>query len=83
MTNQAKRSYGPIEKKEEAPDPEALERGDIPMSFVDHLGEFRSRLLICVIVLLILTIGGFVFSDELLYFINKPYHGYRFEAERL
>ncbi len=61
------------EKEEEAADPEALARGDTPMSFVDHLGEFRSRLLICVIVFMILIIAGFVFSDELLYFINKPY----------
>jgi len=62
------------EKKEnEEIDPEALHRGDIPMSFVDHLGELRSRIIISIIVLFILTIAGFAFSDELLYFINKPY----------
>ncbi|MBN1496469.1 MAG: twin-arginine translocase subunit TatC [Spirochaetes bacterium] len=61
------------EKKEEEIDPEALERGDVPMSFVDHLGEFRSRLLISIIFILILTIAGFIFSDHLLYFINRPF----------
>lgn len=60
-------------KEEEEIDPEALERGDVPMSFVDHLGEFRSRLLISIIVIIILTIAGFIFSDHLLYFINRPF----------
>jgi sec-independent protein translocase protein TatC len=60
-------------KEEEDIDPEAIERGDIPMSFVGHLGELRSRLIMSVIVFFILTVAGFVFSDELLYFINKPY----------
>jgi len=63
-----------IDKKEdEEVDPAALDRGDIPMSFVDHLGEFRSRLMIIIIFMVILTIAGFVFSDELLYFVNKPF----------
>lgn len=63
-----------VEKKEdEEIDPEATDRGDIPMSFVDHLGELRSRIIISIIVFFILTVAGFIFSDELLYFINKPY----------
>ncbi len=57
----------------EETDPEALERGDVPMSFVDHLGEFRSRILISLITFFILTVAAFVFSDQLLYVINKPY----------
>lgn len=61
------------ENKEEEIDPEAFARGDVPMSFVDHLGEFRSRLLMCALFFLILTVAGFVFSDELLAFINKPF----------
>ena len=62
------------EKKEnEEIDPEAIDRGDIPMRFVDHLGELRSRIIISVIVFFILTVAGFIFSDELLHFINKPY----------
>lgn len=60
-------------KEEVVVDPEAVSRGDIPMSFVDHLDEFRSRILISLITLVVLTIAAFVFSDELLYFINKPY----------
>ncbi len=67
-----------IQKTDEAEgpeevDPEALERGDVPMSFVDHLGEFRSRILIIFITFFILTVAAFIFSDELLYVINKPY----------
>ncbi len=54
-------------------DPEALNRGDIPMSFVDHLDEIRSRILITLITFIILTVAAFVFSDELLYVINKPF----------
>jgi sec-independent protein translocase protein TatC len=54
-------------------DPEALERGDVPMSFVDHLDEIRSRILISIITFVILTVAAFVFSDELLFVINKPF----------
>ena len=54
-------------------DPEALERGDTPMSFVDHLDEIRSRILITLITFVILTVAAFVFSDELLYVVNKPF----------
>ncbi|MBN2158266.1 MAG: twin-arginine translocase subunit TatC [Spirochaetes bacterium] len=61
------------QEKEEEIDPEAEERGDIPMSFVDHLDELRSRILISAIVFFILTVAGFIFSDELLAFINKPF----------
>ena len=61
------------QKDNEEIDPEAIGRGDIPMNFVDHLGELRSRIIISIIVFFILTIAGFVFSDELLHFINKPY----------
>ncbi len=69
-----KQGQNEVKKEEpEEPDPEALARGDVPMSFVDHLGEFRSRILISFITFVILTVAAFVFSDELLYFINKPY----------
>ncbi|HOT45983.1 MAG TPA: twin-arginine translocase subunit TatC [Spirochaetota bacterium] len=54
-------------------DPEALERGDMPMSFVDHLDEIRSRILISIITFFVLTVAAFVFSDELLYVVNKPF----------
>lgn len=54
-------------------DPEAAARGDIPMSFVDHLDEIRSRILISLITFVILTVAAFVFSDELLFVINKPF----------
>lgn len=61
------------EKDEEEIDPVALSRGDRPMGIIDHLNEFRSRLMSIVLSLLIGTIVGFVFSDELMAVINKPF----------
>ncbi|MGB4269785.1 MAG: twin-arginine translocase subunit TatC [Spirochaetota bacterium] len=54
-------------------DPDALRRGDRPMNIVDHLDEFRSRLLIVLVTVIALTVLGFYFSDILLYAINKPF----------
>ncbi len=54
-------------------DPDALRRGDKPMNIVDHLDEFRSRLLIVLVTIIVLTVLGFYFSDILLDAINKPF----------
>ncbi|MCX8122944.1 MAG: twin-arginine translocase subunit TatC [Spirochaetes bacterium] len=54
-------------------DPEALRRGDKPMNIVEHLDEFRSRLLIVLVTVIALTVLGFYFSDILLNAINKPF----------
>jgi len=54
-------------------DPDALRRGDKPMNIVDHLDEFRSRLLIVLVTVIVLTVLGFYFSDFLLDAINKPF----------
>ncbi len=54
-------------------DPDALRRGDKPMNIVDHLDEFRSRLLIVLVTVILLTVLGFYFSDILLDAINKPF----------
>lgn len=54
-------------------DPDALRRGDKPMNIVDHLDEFRSRLLIVLVTVIVLTVLGFYFSDILLDAINKPF----------
>jgi sec-independent protein translocase protein TatC len=51
----------------------ARERGDIPMSLVGHLDEFRSRFLFSLISILVITLLSFFFSDQLLYVINRPY----------
>ncbi len=61
-----------IEPEEEV-DPAALHRGDLPMTLVDHLDEFRSRLLVTLVTLIVLTIGCFFFSDFLLEIINRPF----------
>lgn len=54
-------------------DPAAKERGDIPMSLIGHLDEFRSRFLVSLVTIVVITLVSFFFSDQLLYIINKPY----------
>jgi len=64
----------PVKKPpEEDVEPEALERGDHPMSVVDHLSEMRSRLLVSLIVIVVCTVAGFYFSDYLMHIINQPF----------
>ncbi|HSV98310.1 MAG TPA: twin-arginine translocase subunit TatC [Spirochaetota bacterium] len=59
--------------EETAIDPDARTRGDIPMSLVSHLDEFRSRFLVSLLTVFIIMIVGFFFSDYILAVINKPY----------
>jgi len=59
--------------KDEPIDPSALARGDEPMTIVEHLNELRSRLLIVFSSFFIITCIAFYFSDQLVYFINKPF----------
>lgn len=54
-------------------DPEALERGDKPMTIVEHLNELRSRLLIILSALIIIMIATFGFSDYVIMFIARPF----------
>ncbi len=54
-------------------DPDALNRGDEPMSVVDHLDEFRSRILIVLSAVIIFSVVGFYFADYLVQFINQPF----------
>lgn len=54
-------------------DPESLSRGDVPMGVIDHLDEFRSRLLIILGTIIIFTVAGFFFSDYLLMVLTKPF----------
>ncbi len=54
-------------------DPEALERGDEPMTLVDHLAELRSRLIIIAVTLIIAAIVGFYLSDYLLKVVQAPF----------
>jgi len=64
-----------IVKKEEPAEYEvtAVDRGDAPMTMVNHLDEFRSRILKCLSSVIILTIAAFAFSDTLLDFIISPF----------
>ncbi len=54
-------------------DPEALQRGDMPMTLVGHLDEFRGRFLKVLVTVVVLTIVGFFFSDYMLQMVNKPF----------
>jgi sec-independent protein translocase protein TatC len=60
-------------QKEEEIDPRALDRGDVPMTVVGHLDELRSRLIISLITIVILTVGAFIFSDEVLTYLTHPF----------
>jgi len=62
----------PVEENDHV-DPAALERGDNPMSLVGHLDEFRSRFLVSLITIVVITLGAFFFSDYLLDVLNRPY----------
>jgi sec-independent protein translocase protein TatC len=48
------------------------------MSFLDHLEEFRSRLIKCLVAVLMFSIAAFFFSDKLIDFIAKPLPGVYF-----
>lgn len=61
------------EKEVEEIDPEALARGDEPMSIVGHLDELRSRVLIILASFMVITAIAFYFSDILVYYVNKPF----------
>jgi sec-independent protein translocase protein TatC len=54
-------------------DPNALERGDTPMSLVGHLDEFRSRLLVSMVTIIVIALASFIFSEEILNIIERPY----------
>jgi len=46
---------------------------DSSMTVVEHLDEMRSRVIWVLLSIIIFTIIGFVFSDQIVNFINKPF----------
>lgn len=54
-------------------DSKAVERGDVPMSVVAHLGEFRSRIIIILSLFIAFMFIAFGFSDYIVNFINMPF----------
>jgi sec-independent protein translocase protein TatC len=46
--------------------------GDKPMSFFDHIGDLRKRLMRAVASLVLCSIGAFVYVDELTLFLKQP-----------
>jgi sec-independent protein translocase protein TatC len=73
----AKKKNDPYESglaKYQETDHSAKERGDKPMSIVGHLNELRSRLIISLVSITVITLAGFFFfSDYILAVINKPF----------
>ncbi|MFO7734657.1 MAG: twin-arginine translocase subunit TatC, partial [bacterium] len=64
----------PVKKEDIDPyELEAIERGDNPMTVVEHLEEFRYRLLVCLTALVVVTIGAFFMSEYILDFISEPF----------
>jgi len=59
--------------EQESVDPAALARGDNPMTVVDHLGEFRSRIIASITALFVTTAVFFGMSDYLVHYIMGPY----------
>ena len=59
--------------KDEPIDPQALARGDKPMTIVGHLDELRSRIIKILISFVVLFFAAFYFSDILIAFINLPF----------
>jgi len=53
-------------------DPDALARGDHPMSIVEHLDEFRNRFLKIFLAFIIFTGVAFYFSDYIIDYMYKP-----------
>lgn len=60
-------------KEIEEIDTDSIDRGDHPMSIVDHLDEFRSRFLKVFLAFIVFTFVAFYFSDSIVYYINKPF----------
>jgi len=57
----------------EKPDPDAIARGDEPMTVVGHLNEMRSRLIRSVLSIIIITLASFFFSEYIMDFLTNPY----------
>lgn len=76
QSKKTKKTEEKLPVKKEDIDPyelEAIERGDNPMTVVEHLEEFRYRLLICLTALVVVTIGAFFMSEYILDFISEPF----------
>lgn len=55
-------------------DNDSWNRGDRPMSIIGHLEELRSRLIISLVTITVITLGSFfLFSEYILNIINRPF----------
>jgi sec-independent protein translocase protein TatC len=62
-----------VADRDEPVDPQALARGDKPMTIIEHLDELRSRFIKILIAFVLLFFTAFYFSDPLIAFINAPF----------
>ena len=42
------------------------------MTFWEHIDELRSRIIFCLISLILLAVAAYFFSEQILNFINRP-----------
>jgi sec-independent protein translocase protein TatC len=61
-------------EKSDADDVKSSARGDVPMSVVGHLDELRSRLIVTLVTVLVITIISFFVAGELLDIITRPFY---------
>ncbi len=61
------------ESELEEMDEEEKERGDVPMSIVSHLAEFRRRIIFILGAFILFTAVSLSFSDYVIQFINHPF----------
>ncbi len=64
---------GEESEEQEEVDPEALARGDEPMSLVGHLDEIRTRLMYILGSMFFVLCVTFYFSDPIVDYITKPF----------
>lgn len=57
---------------EQAPDKESIDRGDSPRKIVEHLDEFRSRFLVVLITIAVISCVAFYFSNHIWTFLKEP-----------
>ena len=64
---------GAVVRESDEDEVEAAGRGDAPMSVVGHLDELRSRLIVTLVTVLVITVVGFFVAGNLLDIITRPF----------
>ena len=61
------------EPRESAAGSSGGKKGRSPATILEHIDAFRSRIITLLVLLILFTIAGFVFSDTLLEIMNRPF----------